>query len=88
MTRKPRRAPSTTDRFFNPRSIAALSIKDLLEARDAHHVHLANLPNVVGTALGISTVFWAVARAGKKTASRMAQTSEGRLFSGSGPVER
>lgn len=30
----------------------ALSIKDLLEARDAYHVHLSNFPNVVATALG------------------------------------
>jgi hypothetical protein len=30
----------------------ALSIKDLLEAREAYHVHLSNLPNVVATALG------------------------------------
>jgi hypothetical protein len=53
MARKPRRVRSSMDRFFNPRSLAALSIKDLLEARDAHHVHLANLPNVVGTAIGL-----------------------------------
>src|SRR5215510_9048874 len=53
MARKPRRVTSPPERFFNPRSIAALSIKDLLEARDAHHVHLANLPNVVGTAIGL-----------------------------------
>lgn len=40
------------DRFtqrFDPRS---LTIKDLLEARDAYHVHLARLKNVVGTAIG------------------------------------
>lgn len=30
----------------------ALSIRDLADARDAYHVHLANLNNVVGTALG------------------------------------
>ena len=30
----------------------ALSIKDLLEAREAYHVHLSNFPNVVATALG------------------------------------
>lgn len=29
-----------------------LSLKDLLEARDAYHVHLANKQNVVGTAVG------------------------------------
>jgi len=53
MARKPRRGITGNDRFFNPRSITALSIRDLLEARDAHHVHLANLPNVVGTAIGL-----------------------------------
>lgn len=30
----------------------ALSIKDLLEAREAYHVHLSNFPNVVATAIG------------------------------------
>ena len=30
----------------------ALSIKDLLEAREAYHVHLSNFPNVVATAFG------------------------------------
>ena len=29
----------------------ALSIKDLLEARETYHVHLSNFPNVVATAL-------------------------------------
>jgi hypothetical protein len=31
---------------------STLSIADLLEARDAYHIHLANLKNVVGTAIG------------------------------------
>jgi deazaflavin-dependent oxidoreductase (nitroreductase family) len=30
----------------------ALSLRDLADARDAYHIHLANLTNVVGTALG------------------------------------
>lgn len=29
-----------------------LTLSDLIAARDAYHIHLANLPNVVGTALG------------------------------------
>jgi len=38
--------------FHNDPDFASLSIKDLLEARQAYHVHLANLENVVGTAIG------------------------------------
>jgi hypothetical protein len=34
------------------RDYSSLSVKDLLEAREAYHVHLANLENVVGTAIG------------------------------------
>jgi hypothetical protein len=39
-------------RFRNKLDFSALSLKDLIEARDAYHVQLANLPNVIGTALG------------------------------------
>ena len=28
-----------------------LNLQDLLEAREAYHIHLSNLPNVVGTAV-------------------------------------
>lgn len=39
--------------FFPPkRDFSSLSVADLLEARDAYHVHLAHLENVVGTAIG------------------------------------
>ncbi|MCI0670857.1 MAG: hypothetical protein L0Y64_10380 [Myxococcaceae bacterium] len=34
------------------RDFSSLAVKDLLEARDAYHVHLAALENVVGTAIG------------------------------------
>src|SRR5262249_35561397 len=34
------------------RDFATLSVKDLLEARDLYHFHLANRENVVGTAIG------------------------------------
>ena len=38
---------------FPPRrDYSSLSIKDLLDARDAYHVYLASLENVVGTAVG------------------------------------
>jgi hypothetical protein len=41
-------------RFFpSTRNFKSLSIRDLLDAREAYHVHLANLPNVVGTAIGL-----------------------------------
>jgi hypothetical protein len=36
-------------RAFDPHK---LMLSDLIAARDAYHVHLANLPNVIGTALG------------------------------------
>jgi hypothetical protein len=40
------------NRFVNRVDFNALSLRDLADARDAYHVHLANLTNVVGTALG------------------------------------
>ena len=40
-------------RFFPPkRDFSSLSLQDLLEARDAYHVHLAHLDNVIATAVG------------------------------------
>jgi hypothetical protein len=39
-------------RFTRAVDFTALSIRDLLEARDHYHVHLANLDNVIGTAVG------------------------------------
>jgi len=40
-------------RFFPPRrNFSSLSVKDLLEAREAYHVHLTHLQNVIGTAIG------------------------------------
>lgn len=39
-------------RFVREADFHALSLTDLADARDAYHVHLANLENVVGTALG------------------------------------
>ncbi len=38
--------------FPPKKDFTALSIKDLVEARDAYHVHLANLENVIATAIG------------------------------------
>jgi hypothetical protein len=38
--------------FPPSRNYMALTLRDLLEARDAYHVHLAHLSNVVGTAVG------------------------------------
>lgn len=40
------------NRFVRGIDFQALSLHDLAAARDAYHVHLANLQNVVGTALG------------------------------------
>jgi hypothetical protein len=32
---------------------SSLSLRDLLDARDAYHFHLLHKPNVIGTALGL-----------------------------------
>src|SRR5262245_51217681 len=45
-----RRPPMTS--FPPKRDFSSLSVKDLIEARDAYHVHLAHLENVIGTAIG------------------------------------
>ena len=39
-------------RFVRNTDFASLSVRDLLDARDHYHVHLANLENVIGTAVG------------------------------------
>lgn len=40
-------------RYFPPtRNFSSLSIRDLLDAREAYHVHLAHFETVVGTAVG------------------------------------
>jgi hypothetical protein len=44
---------ASPNRFRHVHNIAALKISDLLEARDSHHNLIANLPNVVGTAIGM-----------------------------------
>ncbi|HXT68460.1 MAG TPA: hypothetical protein VN700_01800 [Vicinamibacterales bacterium] len=44
---------NTPDNQFPPeRNYSTLTLRDLLEARHHYHVHLAHLPNVVGTAVG------------------------------------
>jgi hypothetical protein len=45
--------PKLPTRVFPPRrDYASVSIKDLLDAREAYHVYLSELDNVVGTAIG------------------------------------
>lgn len=46
------RPHSKTDVFPPRRDFSSLSIKDLLDARDAYHVYLSSLENVVATAVG------------------------------------
>jgi hypothetical protein len=47
------RKPTTVPTLFPPRrDYASLSVKDLLDARDAYHVYLSALENVVATAVG------------------------------------
>jgi hypothetical protein len=38
--------------FPPPRDFSSVSIRDLLDAREAHHVQLSNIPTVVATAIG------------------------------------
>lgn len=42
-----------TDLLATQQNFRALSVKDLLQARDLYHYHLLNKPNVVGTAIGL-----------------------------------
>src|SRR5688572_33186867 len=47
------RRPAAQAQPFPPRrDYSSLSVGDLLDARDAYHVHLSSLPNVVATAIG------------------------------------
>jgi len=44
---------NTDDNTFPPRrDFSHLTLRDLLEARHHYHIHIAHLPNVVGTAVG------------------------------------
>ena len=42
----------TAHRFPPYRDFSSLSVKDLLDAREAYHLHLAHLENVAATAIG------------------------------------
>lgn len=44
--------PSRAATFPPPTQFSSLSIKDLLDAREAYHVHLSSIESVVGTAIG------------------------------------
>ena len=47
------RAPAANKKVFPPRrDYASLSLKDLLDAREAYHVYLSQLDNVIATAIG------------------------------------
>lgn len=48
----PRRPAAPAPARNNPHAFASLSIRDLLDARDAYHVHLAHKENVIATAIG------------------------------------
>src|SRR5262245_7063856 len=49
----PPRRPADQPPPFPPRvDFSSLSLRDLLDARDAYHVHLSHLENVVATAIG------------------------------------
>ena len=44
---------SSPPKDLNVHDFRSLSVKDLLDARDQFHVHLANKPNVFATAIGL-----------------------------------
>jgi hypothetical protein len=44
--------PLSKTKFPPPRDYSSLSVRDCLDARDAYHVHLAHLDNVIATAIG------------------------------------
>ena len=49
----PPNRPSEPAVSFPPRrDFSSLSLRDLLDARDAYHVHLSHLENVIATAVG------------------------------------
>jgi hypothetical protein len=57
-------------RFFPPEeNFNSLSLRDLLEAREAYHVHLVNMVNVVATAIGRYRVRKAIAAEKPRIAS-------------------
>jgi hypothetical protein len=51
-TPTPKAALRRTLPFPPRRDYSSLSVRDLVEAREAYHVHLSSLENVVGTAIG------------------------------------
>jgi hypothetical protein len=59
--------------FPPERDYSLLTLKDLLEARDHYHVHLAHLPNVVATAVGRYLIY-----ENDPTAHHRPQTTKGR----------
>ena len=42
--------------FIPALNFQALNLRDLLEAREAYHVHLSHLDNVIATAVGLYRV--------------------------------
>ena len=47
-----RRHPAEPIEFPAKRNFSSLSVRDLIDARDQYHLHLAHLENVVATAIG------------------------------------
>ena len=66
---RPRSAGTKDTRAFSPgvNRFPSLSLRDVLEARDAYHVHLLNLENVVATAVGRYLIRFEEARKGPFT---------------------
>jgi hypothetical protein len=68
----------------------ALNLKDLLEAREAYHVHLAHLDNVLATAVGLYRIrISEIERDGPEQAARLkpnASHAEPRTLANSQPV--
>src|SRR5947199_3274187 len=68
----------------------ALNLKDLLEAREAYHVHLAHLDNVLATAVGLYRIRTSeIERDGPEQAARLkanASYAEPRILANSQAV--
>jgi hypothetical protein len=71
-------------RFVRNIDFSSLGVRDLLEARELYHVHLANLENVVGTAIGRYRIRYTDLDYQRPEAGVQAQDNEPRSLDNSG----
>src|SRR4029077_15575891 len=65
---------------------AALSLRDLLDARDQYHVHLMRHPNVMATAIGYYRIRKGDSRPGEKLVVKEAKASARSRIQSYGPT--